>query len=352
MTRAHPLLLALLLPGCPGGGDTADTADTGGEAVEIDPAVIVLLADRLAEVQNDDGSYDWERGVDEALTPEETGYQNVTGVTALGFYGALSYGADADWYAALDGSAAYFDLRLDDLLADPTDLEVSISSANWTFLARYQDYAPDAALDARTIDGLNALLDARDAAYGDDDTRRVDGLMNYLVDRRASIPGIIPWDAAHWVEALDAMAVRSDDFADDAEDAAAWLHDYTQDTFLPVYDADPTYAYADISLAWPLYVLAGRPETDDEPSLTLALQERLEALVSAEGEVSNGSDDDGPVQCTAYALLAFKAVGSDQAQLVQDYGEAQVTSDGMVINDETAVENYEIEGELLRALAE
>jgi len=343
----HTLVLLLWpLAGCIGGDDSGDSAD----GVDIDPAVIIRLADRVAATQNDDGSWDWERGVDEALTPEETGYQNVTGVTAFGLYGALNHASDEDWLVALDQTGAYFDARLDGLIADPTDTEASIASANWTFLAELQDVRPDADLDAKSIEGLNALLDARDEVWGDDDTRRIDGLLNYMAYYRSYIPGILPWDGAHWLEGLDAMAGRSDDFAADAADMRDWLADYSEDTFLPAYDADPTLIYGDISLAWPLYVLDGGAGAD--PDLLDGLQTRLEDLVDDEGKVSNGSDDDGPVQCSAYALLALKRRGSSLAQRVQDYGEASVDGDGIVWNPDRAVENYEIEGELLRALSE
>lgn len=349
--KIHTLLLTALSLGfaaCDLDDDSTDTGyDTGGEA---EPSVLRLLADRLVAVQNDDGSFDWQRAEDEALTPEETGYQNVTGVTAMGLFGALNHESDRTWEAAIQASADYFDARLDDLVADPTDPDAFISSANWTFLAWHLAYTPDRALNAEAIAGLDALLDALDAAYGDDPDARVDGLYNYTLYRRSSIPGIIPWDLALWVEGLDAMSGLDSRFSDDADGLATRLSTYLDDTFLPAWDADGSLAYGDLSLSMPLYVLVYRRGSD--ATQMRGLLRRLEALVDSDGMVSNGSDDDGPQQSTAYALLALKAVGSSSARLVNAWLTAEVDVNGVILDEETGLETYEIEGEALRALAE
>ncbi len=76
----------------------------------------------------------------------------------------------------------------------------------------------------------------------------------------------------------------------------------------------------------------------------------MEALVDAEGGISNGSTDDGPHQATAYGLMGLKAVESELSQRVQTHGEAQVDGSGVVLGD--GIETFEISGELLRALAQ
>ena len=341
MTRL-PRLLCLALPllvACD------PTEEDDAPVIDVDPDVIVRLADRLADVQMDDGSFGWERELDAPVETEGTGYQNVTGVTALGLECALGMRDDAAWEGAVEATAGYFDLAMDDLRDDPSDADNSLSSPTWTFLTQESMRTDDVALAGEALDALDALVDARDAAYGDDDGR-LDGLLNHLVARRASIPGIIPWDAALWVEALDEAATLDPTVGEDADEVADWLQVYLEGTFLPAWDADPTLAYGDISLALPLRVLAARGDDD----LTDGLEERLEALVDADGRVSNGSDDDGPVQASSYALLAFLTTGNPAAVDVADWIEAQVDDEGVIANDERGVENFEVQGEALRAL--
>lgn len=321
------------------------------EGVAIDGDVVQLLASRIAAVQNDDGSYDWKSHILDPLTPEVTGYQNVTGVSVWGLFGAGDYLGSENYRDAILNSVNYFDDRIDTLLADPSDVNGKLSCPNYTVLAWYLQANPDAILEGRVVSALGATLDARDDDYGSDPAMRVDGMFNYMISRRANIPGVIPWDMGLCVEAFKTISQISDDFSDDYTDSLALLADYLENSFLPTYDADTTIIYGDISLGMPLFVLAASQLSDSHADLIDGLTTRLEDLVDVNGMITNGSENgDGLEQPSAYGLLALKQIGSDLAQNVQDYLESSVDDRGRIYDPATFMETYEVEGEVLRAL--
>ncbi|MCP4807403.1 MAG: hypothetical protein GY913_12170 [Proteobacteria bacterium] len=273
----------------------------------------------------------------------------MTGVSAWGFFGILRYQHDDDWEAAAHGTADYLDGRLQGLLDDPEDLDNSVSCPNFTYLAWYLEDYPDAELEDRLVEGMWALLEARDQSYGDGDEVLVDGLLDQLAERRSTIPGIIPWDTALCVEALSATSAYDPDLLIEHRAAVEHMTVTLSDEFLPALEADASLAYADISVSYPLFVLvqADDPAHDE---LVDELHERMLGMMDPDGRITNGSDNDGPAQATAYGLLALKALESEDAQLVHDQAQAQIDEDGRVVDDETLVETFEVEGELLRAL--
>jgi len=322
------------------------------ENLVINKQVVGLLADRVRQVQNNDGSYDWKQIVDDPLTPETTGYQNVTGVSVWGLFDAMDLLEDASDSSAIENSVNYFDNRIDGLLADPHNVQMKLSCPNYTVLSRYLQAHPDPILEARVIAAFNATLEARDSDYGDNEAMRIDGLFNSMITRRASIPGIIPWDMGLCVEAFRAMAEISPDFEGDYTDSLALLAASLNNDFLPVYDADTTLLYGDISLGMPLFVFAGSPVADSYTDLINGLTLRLENLVGENGLITNGSENgDGLEQPSAYGLMALKQIGSPHAQAVQNYLESSVDGQGRIFDPETREETYEVEGEVLRAIS-
>jgi len=321
-----------------------------GFSVTQDQAALDLLADRVVTVQNDDGSFDWQQDVSLPLTPTTTGYQNVTGVSVWGLQEMAELVTDVDQQQAIDDAVDYFDGRLDALIADPYDTANNLSCPNWTVLARYLQTYADATLEARVVQAFDLLLNARDDDFGDVTGVRVDGVYNRMSLVRASIPGLIPWDMGLCAEALQEMAVLDSSFDSDAQDALDLLADYVDGTFLPDYRADSTLEYGDISLAMPLFVLAKAGRSEDA-GVIIDLAKELEALVAAGIPVTNGTANDGPQQVSAYALLALKQIRSASAQAVQTYLEDEIGAGGMVFDIDTNLETYEVEGEMLRALA-
>ena len=319
--------------------------------IVINAPILNKLSDRVAQVQNDDGSFDWQQPVSDPLTPTVTGFQNVTGITALGFFGAMELLENSTWQSNLDRTADYFETRLDLLLANPADLNSSLSCPNWTFLSWYLQKNPDTALEDKTINGFNALLNARNTTYGNDPSIRVDGLLNRIIVGRASIPGIIPWDLSLCVEALEAMAQISADFETDYETSLDLMVNQLNLSFEPAYKANPQLQYADISLALPLYVLAKSPASNLYAATINNLSSQLMALIDSAGLISNGSPNDDPLQATVYGLLALKQIGNAYAQKVQTYLESQVDAQGIIKDPANNLETYEVEGEALRALS-
>ncbi|MBT3181428.1 MAG: hypothetical protein HN337_02850 [Deltaproteobacteria bacterium] len=319
--------------------------------IAIDKNVVRLLADRVVTVQNDDGSYDWKNDIDDPLTPAETGFQNVTGVSAWGLFGAIDLLDSDDYSDTILDSVNYFDNRIDALLADPSEVNGKLSCPNYTVLSWYLQANPDAILQSRVVSAFNATLNARNDDFGDDSNMRVDGMFNYMMDRRASIPGVIPWDMGLCVEAFHAMSQISGDFSDDYDDSLTLLVNYLENTFLPDYDADTTIQYGDISLGMPLFVIAASQHSDSHTDLINGLATRLEALVDEDGMISNESENtDGLEQPSAYGLMALKQIESDHAQNVQNYLESSVDDQGRIYDPVTYMETYEVEGEVLRAL--
>lgn len=318
--------------------------------VVIDEAAAGRLMRRVMEVRNNDGSYGWQRPLAEPLDPAQPGFQNVTGITALGLFDAGDLLQEPDWEEAVDDVAGYLEGRLDLLLADPADVSLNLSCPNWTFFASYLERFPDPALREKVIQGLSDLLDARDVAFGGDDSMRVDGLFNRIILGRAAIPGIIPWDLALCVEGLGATARLEGVFETDYEDSLALLAQRIESSFLPAYDADPLLLYADISLSMPIFVMEDSPSADSFVPTVSALRARLAALVRPDGSVTNGSDNDGPQQASVYALLAFKILRDPAAQPVQDYLQGQIDADGIIADPVAQIETFEVEGEALRAL--
>lgn len=322
------------------------------EDLVINQQVVRLLADRVMQVQNNDGSYDWKQIVDDPLTPETTGYQNVTGVSVWGLFNATRLLEDESYLRAIENSVNYFDSRIDSLLTDPHDVSGKLSCPNYAVLSWYLQESPNPILTDRVIAALDATLDARDSDYGDNEAMRVDGMFNYMITRRASIPGIIPWDMGLCIEAFGTMADISSDFEADYRDSLSVLANYLNNDFLPAYDADNTILYGDISLSMPLFVLAGSPVADSYTDLIAELTVRLENLIDEEGLITNGSENgDGLEQPSAYGLMALKQIGSRYTQLVQNYLESSVDGEGRLYDPNTREETYEVEGEVLRAIA-
>lgn len=332
------------------GGDTGDSGDAAF-SVTIDPDALTRLANRMAATQNDDGSWDWQRAYADALTPAETGYQNITGISALGLRPTLDrLGGNATWESTEGDAIAYFTGRFAALAANPADDANVLSSPTWTLVARSLARTPNAAVQADAEGALNALIDDRDAQSGTRAETRMDGWIQRNIDRRNGNEGLIPWDLALLTEALFDMSAISPGFADEHVEMCTALAGYLTTTFLPAWTADRTLWWGDLSISMPLYVLADCPDTD--PELLATLDAELALLVQADGSVTNGATDDGPHQATAYGLLALKRRESPLAQAVQAHAEAQVGADGILSDDGSGLETYEIEGELLRAMAE
>lgn len=323
----------------------------GRDEIQINKNIAKRLADRLYAVQNNDGSYDWKQNPNDPLSPEITGYQNVTGVSVWGFFDAMVLLEDESYGDAIENSVNYFDNRIDELLADPHNTQNNLSCPNYTVLSHYLQLYPDSSLTDRVVEALHATLNARDDDYGNNPNTRVDGLFNHLISRRASIPGIIPWDMALCVEALMEMTQISSDFEEDYQQSLSFLASYLENNFLPAYDADPEMMYGDISLSMPLFVLGGRNFSNTYTNLIQGLTSRLENLIDENGMITNGSENsDGLEQPSAYGLLALKQIHSNQVQKVQNFLESRVDEQGRIVDTETGEETYEVEGEVLRAI--
>lgn len=320
------------------------------EGVVINKQIALRLANRIMQVQNSDGSYDWRHIVDDPLTPEITGYQNVTGVSVWGLFNVISLLESQTYWSAIESSVNYFDNRIDDILANPHNVDTELSCPNYTVLSWYLQKNPDPILESRVTAALDATLDARDSDYGNDPSRRIDGMFNYIMARRESIPGIIPWDMGLCVETFKSMADISNNFDSDYNDSLTLLANYLNNNFLPSYDSDNTLLYGDISLSMPLFVFAesNGPYTE----LINGLKVRLEILIDESGLITNGSlNSDGLEQPSAYGLMALKKINSSRAQDIQNYLESRVDNEGRILDPATREETYEVEGEVLRAIA-
>lgn len=334
-----------------GGESETITTEESPFSTVADVPVLIQLANHLHNVQNTDGSYGWMYDVSTVLDTSQTGYQNVTGITALGLFKIYNDLSSVSWRSTLDNTKDYLNDRLSLFLADPYVISKNLSCPNWTFFTSYLEMQSDDVLQANVIDAFDDLLNARDDTFGNDDLIRVDGVMNRIIQGRASLPGIIPWDLALCTEAIVSMAQVDASFTQDAADAMDFLASYTDQTFLPAYDADPSDEYAGASLALPIFVLAHYSDAGSYATLIDELTTRLDELVGEDGSVSIESGGDNPYQTSAYALLAYKEIESPHAQPLQTYLESLVNGDGAVVDPLNNMETFEVDGEILRALS-
>ena len=317
------LVMLCLAVGCGGGGGAgpAPAADPALDATQL------ALADRLASAHLDNGAFDWRQDV----FPYDTtvsGYQNVTGITALGLID--SYEADPALLPSvapvLDEVAAYLLAVMTDHLADTVS---SVSLPNYIFMKRYRDVVGlDAAQwDTVSLSFTKLMLDRNDT---DGDVSGVisDGIWNRVFDARAGIPGIRGWDLAFLYKALDCMGWPQSEID--------WV--YTELVSLPI----PTMeTYGEISIAHVVEITG----LHGDMVLGLPWRTALDGTFVAETE---GMSVAGDHQATAYAALALAAWGEDPSDL-RTWLASKVGMDGSLVESDN-YEYFEIMGEALQAL--
>lgn len=348
-------------------GDSGDGDDAGEDdsdpvdqedpepvtpSVVIDKTVLERLLTRLEEVQNDDGSFDWYYDITTLLTPETTGAQNVTGITVIGIFEAQSTLASSAGQVILDQVMTYLDPLLNLLLAAPEDTTKNLACPNWTVMGRYLEASSDTTLQAEVVDTFEALLNARDTKFGDDASRRVDGLMNRIKKGRSATLGIIPWDMGLCVEALSAMKNIDSRFEVDYRDAVTVLIQYLQDTYIPSLEAGLVDQYAALSVSMSLLVLDQDEMASDNEDTLATLETLLLGFLDTNGLLMPDFLGSDQRQDSAYVLLALKQTQYiSEAQVFQDYLESEVDALGRVIELSSNLESFEIDGEVLRALS-
>lgn len=341
--------------GNPDDGDESENPDGPGEeepVVELPEnfSTLALMGDHLTDIQNDDGSFGWQRDVNQPWFTGGEGFQNVTGVIGLAILALHDLDARANWETSINEIAAYLDTRLTLLIADPAAADNNFSCTNWTFLVRYLERFPNEALETRLIQGVNALLDSRDAVYGNNPDLRIDGLFNRMIQGRASIPAIIPWDMASCVVSTAEMARLDATFSEDASDSVTEMANHIRTVFIPAHDANPARSYADVSLGLSLSVLARlEPATYEE--LINALTLRLLPLTDAQGRISSRPITYPPVQSTAYGLLGLKSVNlTSETARSEDFLVSLVNEDGIIAFPNETTETFLVEGEVILSL--
>lgn len=340
MVRALSLLLLLTLAAC-GGGGSPTAAPPPPPRVLSQPEV--ELATRVAETQLANGSWSfqqpWYQPVDHAFY----GYQNVTGITALGLFDAYDIGGSWFLPATLDDAKDYLVRWCRDFVDGtpnpwgqdwPGMIPTSVSLPTFLFLVRYRiAFGLDAAEEATLAAAWTKLLVDRDAVYGTDPTVQADGIFNRIATSRAGqgIPGIIGWDCAFLLKALLAMGAPAPEIQ---WTTAALLA-------LPV---DASQDYGLDSIAHVLEACHDAGDTSQDAALLAAMNAERNP---------DGSYTDNPeaaFQTTAYCLLALKALGSPLAGDTAAFLESRIRLGGYVYDPADDLETYEASGEVLLAL--
>ena len=335
-------LLFLLASAC--GGSGGDTVVLGSPELPREvPAPLtkgeVDLAQCLAGAQLSSGGYDWRQ---DAYLPWDltvAGYQNVTGISVLGLVDA--YDADMRDNGRLDyvpfvpvtlsRTAAYLVQVMADFNADVGEDRISLP--NFMFLAAYRERFPLDAADWQTVEAaFQKMLATRDASHGTDASVQADGWWNAIVDRRASLPGLVGWDLGFlWMGlvAMDAPQAEID-----------WVGSALLDLGTELRMLDPATDYLALSFAQLTRIYAAMEST--EP----VVGDVLDALLAYDDGAGFYLD----YQTTAYACMALAQVGRVEEYLRSaDLLRMQIDALGRIIESDGFV-YFEIQGEVLQAL--
>ena len=294
---------------------TAIPVFAGGNARR--PAII-NAADRVVDLQRTDQDWDgtwyWYVGSNYDAT-------NLTGITALGLLEAYNDTKDAAYLDAALDAANFISTHLGEG-ATGVQYHPRLTAPDIVFLHNLSSLTGDPVYSTRaSTEWENIKLTYPTA--GD-----LDALYN-SINRRSS------WDIAFFLEA----AYLSED-ATWADDAAAILAD-TDDDF---YYGD-TWWYA-LNVAGAIRALVNCGYADMHYDSLIILINELINLVDKDNGI------DGWVQDTAYAIIAFSAVGGSAHKYANDLGRwlsnQQQDSGGWLDGGD---EYPEVDGEALRALA-
>jgi hypothetical protein len=296
---------------------TTSAALAGGNARR--PAILVA-ADRVVELQRTDvgwqGTWFWYVGNTYNAT-------NLTGVTALGLLEAYRDTKDLAYLDAAIGAANFI---MEHLGAGATGMKyhVRTTAPDIVFLHQLGAVTSDTSYGVRATLEWNNITSFWSTAGALDTYFRTIG-------RRSA------WDMAFFLEA----AYLSGDTAW-ADDAAAILAN-TSDTFY--YGTDTWWYALNVAGAIRSLVNCGYGELSHEQIVGL-----LGALISL---VDDDTGVGGYIQDTAYAVLAFRAIGGAAERYANDLARwlaAQQADTGGWIEPDLK-EYPEVNGEALRALA-
>lgn len=279
MNRLIPITLAILM-----------IAPLAAAGPVDNHAAVVAGADRLLEVQNDDGSMPW-------IIGQTAAYMNVQGVSAMGLVEAYKLSANG---AYIDGAADVRDWLAAWMAANPGKF---VSSSNVYFLAEYALLTGDLAdleLAREALD--NSINDAR---FGSP-TALVTGIIEVRhTSHKLGALGL--WDGALFVRA--AQDVGAVDVAD--EMAAALASQTIVDAF------DSTQTYHEMGLAGLLFGL-GEADALAHGDILAQASAALAATRCESGSYPTTyrgvvyCDD---VQSTAFAAMGFVFAGDVQSAL-------------------------------------
>jgi len=287
---AVALALVLVAPTAMGTPlDHRDAADQGAE--------------RLLEIQFDDGAFPWAVGDDQA-------FQNVQGVTAQGLLDAYRVTGDEAYLDAAGDNADWLVAYLED------NPDAYMSAPNAYFLAEY-------ALTAQSLEHLDWAREAFDRAIEDDRWEDTPTALAELLLQARENQGL--GNLGLWDVALLLRAAQDIGDTDAADELAAVLVEQAEDATI----VDPFDASAEnyeIGLAALLFGLA-EADLADHRSVIADAGEALQAEQGEDGSVPG--DLYGDTQTTAYAALGFVAVGEPAPAIAAcDWLESEQTDDG------------------------
>jgi hypothetical protein len=354
MLRRFTLSASLLLAACGGGGDGTPVVGTPSPTPTPLRSLSqpeVALATRIAEAQLANGAWTFQQKWFEPVDHGHYGYQNVTGITALGLFDAHAVDladdgvAEDTWFvpATLDRTKAYLIQWCEDFVAGtpnpwgndfPGMIPTSVSVPTILFLAAYDDAYGLAPAELAARDAAWAhLLALRDASHGSDPAVLSDGLFNRIQAVRTSqgIPGIVGWDNAFILKTLLALGAPQSEIDWQVNALKA----------LPV-DAAQTYGLDAIAHTLEALNLAG------DTSANAALLAAMNAERNPDGSYTDNPE--AAHQTTAYCLLALRAVDSPLAVQTAEYLASRVQVGGHVFDPADNLETFEVTGEILLAL--
>ena len=318
--RLRFLPLLALLAAC-SRSDTTDVAPLTAEETS--------LAQYLADSRLDNGAYGWNIAPDATLDKTQAGFRSVTGITALGLLDAYKRDTESAVPTAADKLTVTKNYVYSQLTKYMADENATLSATNLMFIAGYQQEFGLSTQEWQTAaDCLQKRLDDLDLTHGTEDDVTIDGWVNHTVELRTgqNIVSLAGWEVAFILRGLVAMEAPKTEI------------DYAAARLL-LMDYDPDSAYGVLSAAHALYALELVGDTTRR-------EELVQLIVDKMDDTGRVGDD---TQLSAYALMALRAAGREEADLVDEHLRSQVDEKGYILERDGKI-YFEVVSEVISAL--
>jgi hypothetical protein len=259
--------------------------------------VAVAVADRLIDLQNENGSWDWI--VTNQAGPTTATYYNISGVTAEGLLGAYALSNDSKYLEAAEKTGAY-------IIDTPISTTTRQNAFNIVFLQHLSQMTGDEQYWNKASEIFNHLLNEENyfsfnlgnhCGEGCTPADLVAAYKNYR-GAETNPSGVVAWDLAPFV--ISAHLFEETDFENEmASEIDAYLSQGAYAETVKSYELGLSAGISALSMAGMDY--------SEYLTKLLAKQD------AEEGFFSSPEFPKERVQSTAYALMALTAAGESES---------------------------------------